>query len=254
MSDSKTKLTKMFLTDPSVLFALSVIIAPLGLVNYPQLQIDASIKYLMNPAIIGCTVLWLAIEIFCSIKSKKSVIAHWYLMNGIFFHLLLDPLSGLFQITDLMSTQYGKLDKRYILPFDDEGLIVNLVSLLELIFMAPICLYIYYGYYKYFGRKNKKNITNTNAKRGILLIYSLEIIVSTLQLIGTFFYDGQELIHIIKGDGKEIINIDYNLSFTFEHIFYFWFGFIIAQLPWIFVPIFMIKRSIKDIAAIISKQ
>ena len=52
-------------------------------------------------------------------------------------------------MTDLMSIEYAKLDKRYILPFDNEGLIVNLVSLLELMFMAPICLYIYYGYYKY---------------------------------------------------------------------------------------------------------
>lgn len=244
----------MFLTDPSVLFALSVIVAPLGLVNYPQPQIDASKQYLMNPAIIGCTALWLIIEILFSIKSKKSVIAHWYLINGIFFHLLLDPLSGLFQMTDLMSIQYGKLDERYIKPFDNEGLIVNLVSLLELVLMAPICLYIYYGYYKYFGRKNKKNVTNTNTKRGILLIYSLEIIVSTLQLVGTFFYDGQELIHIIRGDGKEVVDIDYNLTFTFHYIFYFWFGVVIAQLPWIFVPIYMIKRSIKDIKSIISKQ
>ena len=244
----------MFVTDPSVLFALSIIAAPLGLVNYPELQIEASKQYLMNPAIIGCTILWLAIEILYSVKSKKSIIAHWYLIDGIFFHFLLDPLSGLFQLTDLMSKQYGKLDKRYILPFDDEGLIVNLVSLLELFVMAPICLYIYYGYYKYFGRKKNQNITNTKAKRGILLIYSLEIIVSTVQLIGTFFYDGQELIHIIRADGKEIVDVDYNLSFTFHHIFYFWFGVVIAQLPWIFVPIYMIKRSFKDIKLTISKQ
>ena len=245
----------MFVTDPSVLFAIGVIFAPLGLVNYPEPQIEISKQYLCNPAIISCVILWLLIEIFFSVKPKVSIRAHWYLMNGIFFHVLLDPLSGLFQCVDLMSKQYGILDKRYILPFDHEGLIVNLVSLLELILMAPICLYIYYGYYKYFGKNKNKNKKNGGyKKKGLLLIYSLEIIVSTIQLIGTLFYDGQELIHIIRGDGNEAIKIDYNLEFTFDFIFYFWFGAVFAQLPWIIVPIYMIFRSYKDIKSIINKQ
>ena len=228
----------MMLTDPSVLFALNVIIAPLLIVNYPQTQLDLSKEYLTHPPIVITVILWLLIEIIAAVssKSKTSITARWYLINAIFFHGLLDPICGIFQAGGLMSQQYAILDKRYTLPFDHEGLIVHLVSLLELVLMAPICLLIYYGYHQ-----NYKNSTDK------IWIYCLEIIVSTLQLTGTFFYNGQELIHIVRGDGLEIFKVDYKLEFTFDYIFYFWFGAVVAQLPWIIVPCYMIKRAYNDI-------
>ena len=95
-----------FLFDPSVLFALSVILAPLALVNYPEQQIEITKEYISSPVIMVCVVIWLIIEIFFPVKSQKCSIAHWYLMNGIFFHILLDGLSGLLQIKGLMPQPY----------------------------------------------------------------------------------------------------------------------------------------------------
>eukprot|EP01084_Bolivina_argentea_P089425 161371_1 len=155
----------MFLTDPTVLFAVGVICGPLALINYPKPQMETSAEYLTHPPIAASVLFWLCIELCFPTQSKVSHISHWYLINGIFFHALLDPICGLFQYGHNMSKQYGILDKRYIMPFDHEGMIVNLVSLLELFVMAPICLYIYYGYYKYAKNKHKN-------KKGLLLIYS----------------------------------------------------------------------------------
>ena len=179
------------------------------------------------------------------------LIAHWYLMTGIFFHILLDGLSGLLQINGLMSQQYARLDKRYVLPFQHEGLVVHLVSILEMLIMAPLCLSIYIGYYQY---SNKSAMNKQDKKKGLLWVHSLEIIVSCLQLIGVFFYNGQELIHIVRDDGLQMFDVDYNLQFTLDYIFYFWFGTVFCQLIWIIVPIYQIKRAHKDIKSIIKKQ
>ena len=134
------------------------------------------------------------------------------------------------------------MDPRYGMPFEHEGMVVTLTSFLEIGVMGPLCLCIYYGYWKYWDPVNR---------RRLLWLYCLEIIVAVVQNTGTFYFYGQELIHVLRGDGKETTDVDYGLEFTMDYVLYFWGAFICAAIPWFIVPFYMIKRAHDDIQAML---
>lgn len=191
---------------------------------------------------------------------KQSMIARWYLQNALVTHLLMDGISGIYNVFPIMHEVYLELDERFHEPLSVKGIIATMTVQMELFFMCPLSLLLYYGYRCHVNGVYtiKDNSSGNNGNNGSYTmarypawVYGLEIIVSVLHISGTYFYDIAEWVHIVFNTGLASVPVDWNFEFTLDYLLYFWFGFVIAPIFWIVVPIYMIKRSIHDLGLLI---
>ncbi len=74
----------------------------------------------------------------------------------------------------------------------------------------------------------------------------LEIVVSVAQLFGAILFMGSEVWW-----GGIHIPVDWKLQFTFNHLLYFWFGFLIANTIWLVIPTYIIVSDVCSLTALI---
>ena len=177
---------------------------------------------------------------------KQSLITRWYLLNGLIIHFMMDGISGNYNLFPMMHESYLKLDERFVYPLSASGVIATLTMHLELLTMVPLCLIVYYGYRCHALASIKINKTENFAIYPSW-VYCLEIIIAILQIVGTWFYAGAEILHIVFGTGLESVPVDWKLEFSKDHIIFFWFAFVAIPPVWVFVPLYMIKRAIGDL-------
>ena len=209
------------LFDPFVHFCVGCIAAPL-FVN-PNMKQENVIEYFTHPAMVGSLAL-LLVTIFATkfiggrcvkLSFGDRMLARWYLLNGVIIHILMDGLVGVFKANKYFAVQYGMLDKRYGDPLGVfNGSAVHIVSLMELFVKGPICVLLYWAMHK--GSKHRD---------------ALELFTCVTQVYGTVVYLGQEAI-----TGGKNFEVDWNLEFTFHHIFYFWFAVFFGCLLYFVVP------------------
>lgn len=147
--------------------------------------------------------------------------AQWYLMNAVFIHFLMDGLSVFRGVPELHDLYY-LLDARY-----RGDPTVDMLSLLELGLMAPMCIALYYAVH---ARAPWR--------------HPLQLMTSAVQLFGTLMYVGTEL-HSFAGVHWLV---DYALEFTFDHVVYFWFCIVFGMIVWIVVPLVLIAQSTRAVA------
>lgn len=181
-----------------------------------------------------------------SMSTQQFRIARWYLVNGLFFHTLCDSIAGTHQQWSLMSEAYKELDARFYEPTSAEGMLASLVTQLEMFVMTPLCLLVYYGY-RCHALKQPIGNNNKYIVKHEAWVYIAEIITSTLQLIGCYFFYGGEIAHVMLDTGHWKTPFDVNLEFTPKHICYFWFSFCVLPLVWVFYPLWMIRRATRDL-------
>mmetsp|Transcript_6908 Transcript_6908/g.7951 ORF Transcript_6908/g.7951 Transcript_6908/m.7951 type:complete len:247 (-) Transcript_6908:71-811(-) len=219
--------TSQFLSDPTVVFTISVVLVPVIYCN----GIGGILSYLFTPMMVASWI-YLGLVLYVTHGDGKSVslserdrrIAFWFLMNGVYFNLFLDVVSGQFQMMDEMSRQYLKVEPRYIYGvFDVHGQSVFMTSMCELFFQSPLCIVTYYAYYR---NKNYKNIA--------------EFTVCVLHAAGVWWFYFPEAISGFEHLGGWPSSISEALSFN--RLLFFWFGFWFCGILWLVVP-FQIGKS-----------
>jgi len=162
--------------------------------------------------------------------------AYWFLMNGVFYNLFLDVVSGQFQLMDEMSRQYLKVEPRYELgPHNVHGQSVFWTSMCEIFFQSPLCLMVYFGY-----------------RRGKPWRRPVEIIASLLHVAGVWFFYVPEAFagfDHLGGWPKTLKE-----ALTFERVVFFWFGFWFCGILWTVVPLMVIRTNVMEISAIVAKH
>lgn len=207
--------------DPFVLFCVACIVTPVA-VQWDSLSSEEIFNFFTHPAMLGCAIL-LAVVVaetkLCgkcvSLTLRQRILARWYLLNGVIIHILMDGLVGVFKANHLFALNYAKLDKRYgdvLGSFN--GSTVHIVSLMELLLKGPICILLYRSIHRGDGNR-----------------YALEFFTCVTQVYGTIVYLGQEAI-----SGAPNFDVDYQLTFTFHYLLYFWFAVIFGCVLYIVVP------------------
>lgn len=209
------------LVDPMVLFCAGCIAAPI-FVN--ENMTPAKIReYFLHPAMLAAAAALVLAWAVAEFVGKKPVrlsfgdrtLARWYLLNGVIIHALMDGLVGVFKANKYFAKQYGMLDRRYGAPLGSyNGSAVHVISLMELLVKAPICILLYLA-----------------IRKGWRCRDALEFFTCVTQAYGTVVYLGQEAI-----SGAPNLDVDYKLEFTFHYIFYFWFAVVFGCVLYLIVP------------------
>jgi len=171
-----------------------------------------------------------------TLSPRDQRMAYWFLMNGVFYNMFLDVVSGQFQMMDEMSRQYLKVEPRYELgPYKVSGMPVFWTSMCEIFFQSPLCLMVYFGY-----------------RRGKPWRRPVEIIVSLLHVAGVWFFYVPEAFAAfphLNGWPKTVKE-----ALSFDRLLFFWFGFWAMGILWTVVPIAVMHTNVKEIAAIIAEH
>lgn len=221
------------LADPFVLFCLGCVVTPVA-INFETISNEELVSFFGHPAMVFSA--FLLVVAVCETKLgkcvklsfKQRILARWYLLNGVVIHILMDGLVGVFKANRLFAENYAKLDRRY----GDElgvfnGSTVHIVSLMELVVKGPVCILLYRAYHR--GNPNRD---------------VLEFFTCVTQVYGTIVYLGQEAI-----SGATNLDVDYNLTFSFHYLLYFWFAVIFGCLLYIVVPTILGWNAYKRIVA-----
>ena len=138
--------------DPTTAFTMAVAFLPL----YCCTSVSEAIAYVTQKMFV-LSFVYLGLVVHLVHKDGKTVplskrdlmVANWFLMNGVYFNLFLDVVSGQFQSMGLMSKLYLRVEPRYAHgPMKDEGMAVFWTSMCELFFQSPICLMLYFAYHR----------------------------------------------------------------------------------------------------------
>lgn len=221
------------ITDPFVHFCVFAVLVPpfapqkkgAPWLNRPTSEILA---YYCDPFIIGfCAILgavYYYVHIHCAKVTRHAVLsdfetwrARWYLLNGVIIHGLLDGCIGAYSVNKILVDSYSMVDKRYGQGHTEYGSAVHVISLLELYWYMPLCIFAYYSFY---FKKNYRAV--------------LEAFVSCAQLYGTLVYFLQEYNFNFKS-----FDVDRNLTFSLHHLLFWWFGVCLGVALWIVVPIWL---------------
>lgn len=234
------------LRDPTVVFTIWVVLAPIGLMvlenehTFGQVVQQSLQGYLLAPTML-CSYAYLFLVVSLAHSGGRTVklsprdqrVARWFLMNGVYYNLFLDVVSGQFQANSLMTYQYNLIEPRYKFgPMDVRGQSVFWTSMCEIFFQSPFCILAYYGYV-----------------RGKAWRRCLEVIVSVLHIAGVWWFyvpEAYSNFPHLKGwpaDWKE--------SLTFHRVFYFWFGFWFMAAIWVTAAFMIGKTAFLEIASII---
>jgi len=184
--------------------------------------------YLLDPWMVAAICLLVAVVTY-TVKSnpvrlseRDRRVANWYLLNGVFIHFLMDGMVGVFAKVPLFRTQYETVDLRY----KNADPTVMAVSMVELLVMSPLSIAVFVGYHL---RKPWRA--------------PLEIVTAVLQAMGTVMFVSPEL-----QTGCRSVPFDRDFSFTFHHILYFWFAFVVCNLLWILLPARLALTSVQQIS------
>lgn len=238
-----------FLRDPTVMFAVWVILAPIGLLawennlSFSELVSQSLFGYLLAPTML-CSYAYLFLVVALThsggqvvqLNARDLRVARWFLMNGVYFNLFLDVVSGQFQANSLMTFQYNLIEPRYIFgSFDVRGQSVFWTSMCELFFQSPMCILCYYGYVR--GKSWRR---------------ALEIIVSVLHIAGVWwFYVPEAYSHFPHLGGYPK---GWTEALTFHRIFYFYFGFWFMGSVWVVTAFTIGKTAFMELATIVQES
>lgn len=232
------------LLDPFVNFCIMCIVTPVS-IQWDTISQEEAIEFFTHPAMIGCLALLIVAVLETKYGGKNVKLtsgerktARWYLLNGVVIHILMDGLVGVYKANRLFAENYAKLDKRYAAELGSfNGSAVHIISGLELFVKGPICILLYRAYHR--GSPHRD---------------ALEFLTCVTQVYGTIIYLGQEAI-----SGMKHCDVDYDLTFTFHYLLYFWFAVVFGCLLWLLVPTYLgwkaylrivgNSRTVKQIAA-----
>ena len=226
------------LVDPFVHFCIACIVTPVA-IQWNTIPTSDALGFFTHPAMIaslGLLVLVVAETKLCGKNVKLTAAerqrARWYLLNGIVIHILMDGLVGTFKVNRLFAENYAKLDRRYGAELGSfQGSVVHIVSGMELFVKGPICLLLYRAYHRGSAHRD-----------------ALEFFTCVTQVYGTIIYLGQEAI-----SGMTNCDVDYNFTFSFHYLLYFWFAVVFGCLLWLIVPTYLgwqsYKRLVRSSAA-----
>ena len=220
--------------DPFVLFCVGCIVTPVA-IQLDTLTPQDIQDYFCHPSMVFCFALLLLSVIETKFLGRcvplsfgERIRARWYLFNGVVIHILMDGLVGVFHLNKLFAQNYAKLDKRYGEELGSfNGSTVHIVSAMELFVKGPICILLYRAMHR--GSKHRD---------------VLEFFTCVTQVYGTIVYLGQEAI-----SGAPNLDVDYNLTFTFHYLLYFWFAVVFGCVLYIIVPVILGWKSYKRLVA-----
>jgi hypothetical protein len=209
--------------DPFVHFCVGCIAAPLF--ANPDMTNAKMIEYFTHPAMVGSAaalvLAWLVVHLPflggkpVALSRSDRMLARWYLLNGVVIHALMDGMVGVFKVNKYFAAQYALVDQRYADPIGVfNGSAVHVVSLLELFVKGPVCVLLYVAIRK--GWRSRD---------------ALEFFTCVTQAYGTVVYLGQEAI-----SGGRNLDVDWDLTFTPDKLFYFWFAIIFGCVLYLIVP------------------
>eukprot|EP01084_Bolivina_argentea_P271149 461248_1 len=276
-----------FFSDPTVLFTIAVVLTPLGFeINDPNFIELLKIYFLHAPFLI-CFALIIILEngtLFIPqkhavpFKKKKRtngtysqpkglkirnilttsdyMTSRWYLMNGLIYHSLMDPISGFWQNWSLMTKQYSYLDTRFANPYEIGAESATLTVWLEAAVMCPLCILIFIGYRYILPRIRNTSSKNKSKYASIVWIYCLEFVVCLCQSIGSYFFYGTEMILLFIGKDTHITYAKNKneLDFDIWECFYFWFGTIFMVAIWVIIPVILMIRAYGQIVSLINDK
>lgn len=218
--------------DPTIAFSLITLLVPCIKAG----SFGGVCRFLTCPGMLILYVTLIAVHLWAS-KGKNVTlsptdrrIANWYLCNGAVFHIFMDCLTGEYGLGGELTKNYLQLDARF--SMEPTNPTVWLCVHAELIVMAPLCFFVY-----------RAILQNLPSRR------PLELIVCTLHLFGLAFFAGCEIydgcIHIPAQDpvGGQQGPCLSNLNFTENQFTFFWFGFVICNLVWVFTPLYLMKSA-----------
>eukprot|EP00483_Globobulimina_turgida_P007107 UN07121 len=210
-----------FLLDPTVLFSIVVVFIPVAFeVNNPNF-VEVIKPYLLYPPFLICWALIILLEIGSLLLPQKTHVSRrkkvktttyilsnaeymasrWYLLNGLMYHLLMDPVTGFWQNWSLMTKHYNFTDERFSNPYKVGAEAATLTVWLEGAVMCPLCVLLFIGYRYILPRLRSRNTAaKNNSKYGsIVWIYCLEFVVGLCQSLGTYFFYGSEMMLLLSG-------------------------------------------------------
>eukprot|EP01012_Entosiphon_sulcatum_P022287 TRINITY_DN2721_c0_g1_i1.p1 TRINITY_DN2721_c0_g1~~TRINITY_DN2721_c0_g1_i1.p1 ORF type:complete len:244 (+),score=51.69 TRINITY_DN2721_c0_g1_i1:25-756(+) len=217
------------LTDVGLWFMVGLIFAPPGVeyitkgdAAFPDIQ-----AYFLDPVFLGggvalTVLLWLLFGGGKDLSTRDLRVARWYLLNGTIIHICMDGLVGSFHKWPLFYKQYCTLDKRFITGHP----IPWTVGVIEFFGHSLFCFLTYYGYH------NRRRWTP-----------AAELFACAFQIFGAIAFVLAEF-----REGLENVPADWNLDFSWFHLFYFWFGFG-ANFVWLLIPGTLAWTATQRIAA-----
>jgi len=241
-----------FAVDPTSAFALLVLAIMIG--RAAAAGDYASLKaFVMNAAVIFTVILTYLIYYIGEDEQHGRPVAKlsrscrwtamWYLLNGCFFHLLLDGFTGTFQMVPFILTQYNQLDRRFS-PSNPTHTVPWTVGLIEMFVMAPLCFYCYIA-----------------IKKGWSSRWPVEIIVSVCHVFGMVIFcvteikDGQTNIPAGKPIGDRVGGLFAHRDFSDnDQLTFYWFGFVVCNIVWAVVPYMRIAAATEHIVKCLGKQ
>jgi hypothetical protein len=185
--------------------------------------------YFLSSFLVGILV-WKASGGIRHLSVKEQYIAEWYWWNAVWFHAVLDGLTGSLWLIPVTLQQYRVYDRRFVTGH----VVPYVVGLIELFVMCPLSFAIFWVIVK----KHP-------------LRYPMELILSSIQWMGMVIFIAAELY-------EEQVNIPAldpvgktgdawnNIKFDVYHLTYYWFGFWFCNLVWCFVPLYRIYRALKE--------
>jgi len=228
--------------DPIVIFTILVVLAPIFLHVFEYgfaIGAQAGLVYLLSPTMLASYAYLFAIIYYAhaapnlpKLSPRDQTVALWFLMNGVYYNLFLDVVSGQFQMNGLMTFQYNNVEPRYQFgPADVRGQSVFWTSMCELFFQSPFCILVYIGYVQ--GRPWRR---------------PLEIVVGCLHIAGVWWFYVPEAFAGFPHLGGWPAPHE---RFTFERIFYFYFGFWFMGGLWVTAAFFIGRTAFFEISSII---
>jgi len=204
--------------------------------------LEISWNYLLSPTMLASYV-YLYIIIRAShaggrtvkLSSRDTMVSNWFLMNGVYYNLFLDVVSGQFQMNNLMTFQYNLVEPRYKFGAEDvRGQSVFWTSMCEIFFQSPFCILTYYAYIR--GKPWRR---------------PLEIVVGCLHIAGVWWfyvpeaYAGFPHLGGWPKPGEHL---------TFHRLFYFYLGFWVMGATWVIVAFTIARTAFLEISAIIEQH
>lgn len=207
--------------DPTLLFTASVVLVPLVYCA----DAAAAVAYLTQPTLLASLAVTAAVVAYAragpraALTKVESMLACWFLCNGVYFNFFLDVVAGQMQMMGEMSKQYNKVEPRYVLgALSDAGAPVFMTSLLEALFHAPFGVFAYIA-----------------IVRGWPQRYTAALIVSILHPVGVAYFYVPEVLNGFRHLGGWPATMAEALSF--DRLLFFWFGFWFCGVLWIIVPV-----------------
>lgn len=222
--------------DPTIAFSLLTLLVPCQKAG----SLEGIFSFLICPGMIILYVTLIGVTFWAGrgkqvkLSPKDRRIANWYLCNGAVFHIFMDGLTGEYGLGGILTTNYRQLDARFLMEPTDPTIWICVNC--EIFIMAPLCFALYRAIHQ--GLPSRR---------------PLELIVCTLHLFGLIFFCGCEIlqgcVHIPSHDpvgGKNGPCLS-NINWTENQFTFFWFGFVICNLVWLFTPLYLLKSSFDHI-------